>query len=375
MLAADGWELTVAAPNASRSRLRRIWPYACHTIDTPANPRLRDLRLMSVLLKARLQKYDLLYVHSQSAAFALWPALIGSRRVVYHNADYLDPLRYPLYCFLEKRVARLASLCINNEFHRGYIARAQYGIRCPMMTVPPNLPLVWPVAARNPALRAQMTGGDPGAFVLILHGGYSSLRMTDELLQCLARMPQRFRLAMASAPPTADCLKRIESLGLAGRVFQLPIVDYSGMLEYTVNADAGVLLYNNNDLGNFFTAPGRLTEYLACSIPVLASDHTAIENLVLKYRLGVTVHAPDPESISAGILRLQESISAGLLSGGHCRAEFVQRFAVDHWGPAVRSAFDDAWKGKRRNAEPPAWQWLPNAAVDHQRGAGFDSCS
>jgi glycosyltransferase involved in cell wall biosynthesis len=197
----------------------------------------------------------------------------------------------------------------------------------------------------------------------MLHGGYSKNRMTDELFQALAALPEHFRLVMTCDSPEAE--QRLRDLGLLDRVIRLPICDYHSMLRFTVNADAGVLLYCNNDLGNFFTAPGRLTEYLACGLPVIASDHTGIESLVLKFRLGASVTAAEPASIAAGLLRLRDLVSAGALPSDHCRAQFLKHFAIDHWKKAICGGFNAVLtEGRDRGASPPPWPWMPTANAD-----------
>jgi glycosyltransferase involved in cell wall biosynthesis len=210
-------------------------------------------------------------------------------------------------------------------------------------------------------MRSLLTGGEPDAFVLISHGGYADLRMTRELLEALSRLPRRFRLAMTNAQescPEMDSL--LDKFHLAGRIVRLPRTDFLEMLKYTVNADAGVLLYRNNDLGNFFQAPGRFTEHLACGLPLLASDHTGLENLVRRFDLGECVDATRPEDVAAGILRLGQAAKEGRCQRERLRQSFLQHFAFDHWEPLICRAFDDLLSGTgRRETAPPPSKWIP----------------
>jgi glycosyltransferase involved in cell wall biosynthesis len=158
--------------------------------------------------------------------------------------------------------------------------------------------------------------------------------------------------------PEMDSL--LDKFHLAGRIVRLPRTDFLEMLKYTVNADAGVLLYRNNDLGNCFQAPGRFTEYLACGLPLLASDHTGLENLVRRFDLGECVDATRPEDIAAGILRLEQAAKQGRNHRDRLRQSFLQHFAFDHWEPLICRAFDEllAGGGRRRTAPPPS-KWIP----------------
>jgi glycosyltransferase involved in cell wall biosynthesis len=131
------------------------------------------------------------------------------------------------------------------------------------------------------------------------------------------------------------------------------------MLAWSVNADAGMLLYRNNDLGNFFTAPGRLTEYLACGLPVLATHHTGLENLLMRYDLGVAVDSAKPRRIADGLLELEAATKQGRYRAN--RGKFLERFAFDLWEPTIVQAFNALLEpGRSRATGRPPFPWLPN---------------
>jgi glycosyltransferase involved in cell wall biosynthesis len=183
--------------------------------------------------------------------------------------------------------------------------------------------------------------------------------MGPQLVEALTLLPRRFRLAFTGGESTQTALRAYSSkFGVEGRITVLPRLDFNQMLSYTVNADAGLLLYSNNDLGNFFTAPGRLTEYLACGIPALASDHTGLENLVLKMQIGACVDSTVPARIAAGIQHLASAKAGGELGRERMRACFLDRLAFDHWEPQVADAFEALASGESRPGPFPRYPWM-----------------
>jgi glycosyltransferase involved in cell wall biosynthesis len=156
----------------------------------------------------------------------------------------------------------------------------------------------------------------------------------------------------------------MRQLGIEDRVKRLPLIGFRDLLGYTVNADAGVLLYENNDLGNFFQAPGRLTEYLACGLPILATNHTGLENIVVKHDLGVSVDSTDAASVADGIVRLAARIGARELQHDRIRRVFLERFAFERWEPRIVAAFDALVTGRRGGNARPKYPWdvLDNSA-------------
>jgi glycosyltransferase involved in cell wall biosynthesis len=372
-LARRGWEITLVAPGAESSVLRSVLPYRCRARNLTLGSRVHnELAVLKALTAARTGPYDVIYVSSLQMATRARLALLGpmfGKRLVYHNPDYYDPFDYPLQSRLEGSFCRKVDLYINNEFHRAYIARAQYRITCPILVTPPNLPAAWPVPAPTPERRAEMCGGQPGDhFVLMLHGGYGPLRMVPQLFKALAMLPPRYRLVMTGKKPRRDEVdEELAHLGLEGRVVRVPTMNLRELQTYTANADAGVLLYANNDLGNFFTAPGRLTEYMICGLPVLASHHTGLENLVRRWDLGHCVNANRPEAVAAAIQALDRDIQAHRYPAERMRTTFRNHLAFDHWEPSVCQAFEDLLDGRRRENGPPQ-PWWPGDALFETAG-------
>jgi glycosyltransferase involved in cell wall biosynthesis len=370
-----GWRVTTVTPAGKDSLLREVlgakWTCRTFPFGRGANRLAAEFALARELFKARFGPDRVIYLHSQGlgwrAALAFLGPLFG-KRLVYHDPDYYDPITHPVRAALEGLLARRCDLVISHEFHRGYIMRAAYRLRCPVLVSPPHLSAGWPIPPRSDARRREIDGGRDDAFILRLHSGFHSRRMVPELFEALSVLPDRFRLAMTgrpdgSADPAAGELVR--KLGLAGRVVTLPRLDFGTMLEYTSSSDAGVLLYANNDLGNFFQAPGRLTEYLACGLPVVASRFTGIENLVLRYGIGRCAEPGDPARLADAILALEDDIRSGRFFPTLIRHRFEKHFAYDHWESRVVTAFERALRGGRgRRQAPPPEYWFPQTVPE-----------
>ncbi len=317
------------------------------------------------LLKARLGNYEVIYIHSQSLTARAYLALLGplfGKKLVYHNPDYYDPFSSPLYFALEKRFCQKIDLYLASEYHRAYVARAMYRLRCPIMVAPTVLPACWPFPPRDTAVREEMCGGhDDDAFVLILHGGFGEIRMVPELFEALRLLPKRFRLVMFDREHRrAEVDRKLNELGIADRVVRYPRMNVLQLARYTVNADAGVLFYQNNDLGNFFCWPGRLTEYLGAGLPVIATNHTGLENLVWRYNLGLTTDSTKPTEIAQDIRRLAELKRQNRFAAADLRRKFIEHLAFDHWEPDIVRQFNDLLSPcqRRTRSEPPAFPWL-----------------
>ncbi len=365
-----GWRVTTVTPEGRGSLLREVlggrWMCRTFPFGRAANRLRGEYALLRELLKARFGPESVIYLHSQGlgwrAALVFLGPLFG-KRLVYHNPDYYDPIAYPIRAALEGLLARKCDLIVSHEFHRGYIMRAAYRLRCPVLVSPPHLSMGWPIPPPSAERRREMAGEREDAFLLRLHSGFHPRRMVPQLFEALAVLPDRFRLVMTGRPdgsPDPAAARLARKLGVFDRVVTLPRVNYRTMLEYTASSDAGILLYSNNDLGNFFQAPGRLTEYLACGLPVVASRFTGIENLVLRYGIGRCAETGDPTALADAILGLESDKRAGRFSAGSMRRCFETYFAYEHWETRVRAAFDRALEcGRGVELAPPPEYWFP----------------
>jgi len=360
-----GWDIEVVAPGATKSLLHSIQPYSHQARELPQGGIRQELGMFRELLKARFGDYDVIYIHSQSLSARAYLALLGplfGKKLVYHNPDYYDPFNHPFYSWFERRFCRKIDLYLPNEYHRAYVARAMYGLRCPIMIAPTVLPACWPFPPRDTAVRQEMCGGkDDNSFILILHGGYGEIRMVPELFEALRLLPKRFQLVMFDREHRkSEVDRKLDELGIADRVVRFPRMNVLQLARYTVNADAGVLLYQNNDLGNFFCWPGRLTEYLGAGLPVIATNHTALENLVWRYKLGVTVDSTKPAKLAEEIANLAEMVRSQELRGEALRQTFLDKLAFDHWEPGIVQHFENLLSSNiERTNSPPKFPWMP----------------
>ena len=117
-----------------------------------------------------------------------------------------------------------------------------------------------------------------------------------------------------TAHPTPPLPAETARLGIKDRVVCIGRQTYEDIFQYTSSSDIGIMLYANNDLGNFFQGPGRLTEYLACGLPILASNFTGLQLLTLKHGVGLCADPDSPEDIAQRLLDLEAGRRDGRFS-------------------------------------------------------------
>lgn len=273
-----------------------------------------QFRFFLQLFRARFSNtLPLFYLQGHGVTPAACFALMGVKksRIIYHTQDYLEPLRHPIWAFWERHIARRSNRIICNEVNRARFMASSYRLKKMPIVVRTALPKKWPQPKFDIQLRAAIikkSGLNPSAeYNLILHqGGFSPVRCTEQLLEALTLLPSEYLLVFTGTSRGSASFiageRAAGKLGLAGRIIYLDRMPFDELLRHTACCDIGILLYPDDGIGNFYQAPGRLTEYLSCGLPVVASDFPGLELLTLKYGLGTVCNPKNSQEIAKALL-------------------------------------------------------------------------
>jgi glycosyltransferase involved in cell wall biosynthesis len=255
---------------------------------------------------------DCVYVQgAQQTPFALWLLLAGRRfRCIYHTQDYVGPGQNWFYETSERLLARHADWVISNEVNRARFMASSYRLKRLPEVIRTALPRWWQVPGRDERYRQELlrVNGliDIDQPRLIAAGGaYREDRMSAQLVDALVHLPANYILVFTGMDLGSAgkrlCEQHMRRVGIEGRGVFLEAPDYAQLLKLLAACDVGMLLYPNNCIGHFYQAPGRLTEYLRCGLPIVTSNFPGLEQLVLKYGLGEVADPYSPMSIAAAI--------------------------------------------------------------------------
>jgi glycosyltransferase involved in cell wall biosynthesis len=183
-----------------------------------------------------------------------------------------------------------------------------------------------------PASVSPANSAHPGAETIVLVSRLDPEKDVSTALHAMERITRIRRgvvLKIAGVGPEQDRLVRLaESTGLAGSVeFKGRVRDIPGLL---AGARLGILTSRSNEgLSN------AILEYMAASLPVVATDCGGNGELVIHRETGYVVPAGDSAALADAVLRLLSNpeLAAAM---GHRGREIVAR---DHAPVAVQDAF------------------------------------
>jgi glycosyltransferase involved in cell wall biosynthesis len=189
----------------------------------------------------------------------------------------------------------------------------------------------------SPPTRPPRDGSDPESPVILLSVGRAVPKKGyDHLLEALSRLPPtlRWRLIHIGAGPLADSLKqRAEVLGLAPRVSWLGAQPQDVVFDNYRKADLFVLASCIAPDGDRDGLPNVLMEAQSQGLACIASNVSAVPELIEDGATGLLLPPGDPESLAGAIARLARdpALRARLGAAGaeRVRREFSMTRGID----------------------------------------------
>jgi glycosyltransferase involved in cell wall biosynthesis len=175
----------------------------------------------------------------------------------------------------------------------------------------------------------------PAGKRVVLYEGYLVTgRWLDRLAEAVFHLPEDVVIVFLGEEQL-KWLRRSEA-ALArplasGRLIVAPPVPHDGLLDYVVDADVGVIIYDDKVRNNLFCEPGKLTDYVSAGVPIIAPDFPTIGKVVREHGLGACFDGGRPEVIAGAIMAVLERPKA-------------------EWEPALRRAASQlTWETQAQN--------------------------
>jgi glycosyltransferase involved in cell wall biosynthesis len=282
-------------------------------------------------------------------------------RTIYDSRDmYMEsrnlataprPIR-ALMSRLERRWARRADrvITVNRPYAR--LLATRFGIAEPAIVM--NCPAAWVPPVPRPDHLRRALGLDATTPIVLYQGQLISDRGIEQAMDAILEVPgailvllgygdwePRFRALAAEAP-------------YAGRVFLLPAVAPSELVEWTASADVMVMPIQPTTLNHRFTTPQKLFESIAAGVPVVASDLPGMAEIVNEIGAGVLCDATSPASIAAAIRQILDApadqlaaMRARILAAAH------ERYSWETQVGGLRAIYEDLAPAPRAASPAP----------------------
>lgn len=290
---------------------------------------------------ARLRP-DVYHAHDLPMVVPAWLASCLHPAPIVYDAHELYPemtqphrLMGPAWRVVDRWAVRRVAAIIAVNRSRADIMVAEYS--APEPVIIPNLPVWVPMAElpdrQESPLRQKVherLGRVPA--ILLYQGALGPSRCLDQVVEAMAQVKTDVVLTLLGHHDVYvdHLLEKAASLGIQDRVLYFGSIDSDELKEWTVGADAGLVIYARTPLNNYLCAPNKLFEYCMAGVPIVGCNYPEVRRPLETSAAGELFEPESPESIAIAVDRLL---------GDSGRLEQAREAALElrkdyHWGRA-----------------------------------------
>jgi glycosyltransferase involved in cell wall biosynthesis len=145
---------------------------------------------------------------------------------------------------------------------------------------------------------------DASRKILLFQGGFSPHRNLEQLIKAMAlvKHPDVDLVMMGFGDFDTTLKEKANRLGLLNkRIYFLPAVPQSELLQHSASADVGIIPYPHVDLNSYYCTPNKLFEFIQAGLPILANDSPELRRFVHDTGFGLVKPMRSSHQIAAAI--------------------------------------------------------------------------
>jgi glycosyltransferase involved in cell wall biosynthesis len=261
-------------------------------------------------------------------------------RDIYMVAANLARLRGPIKAVLarlERGWARAADRVVTvNQPYAVELAR-RFDVRTPVIVMNCSYRYTPPIPPQRRF--HERLALDPAVRVVLYQGGFSVGRGVEQLIEAIRLVPNVVLVLMGYGALDTEFRAAAERPENDGRVFVLPAVPPTELLDWVASADVVGVLFQHDTLNNYLSTPNKFLEAMAAGVPSVCSDHPGMGPIARETGCGIAVSPTDIPGIAAAIREIVEDTAEGRA------ARRAQALAAAHatynWESQVEALLDE----------------------------------
>lgn len=144
----------------------------------------------------------------------------------------------------------------------------------------------------------------PGKKIILYQGALNIGRGIEWIINAMPLIKNAVLIIIGEGDISNDLKLQVEKKKLQNQVFFLGRISCKELPTYTIAADLGLCLLNNNSLSYYYSLPNRIFDFMYAKVPILASDFPEIKNIVKNYQIGKIVNNYQPEFLAKTISKM-----------------------------------------------------------------------
>lgn len=232
-------------------------------------------------------RYDLFYFHDYPIVIAgRIASLLCNKKWIYdahelllNHKNFKNSWKRNFFIFLERISIRHADLVVAANEERERIIKYVYKLKNTI-----NVKNIVNLKIKLPESRLPY---------VVFQGAIVADRDLHPFIDALSLLDDIIRLKIVGG---GDCLKQyqdyVREKGLNERVVFTGGLPYSELMEQSVSARIGIIVYKMDGLNYIYCEPNKIYEYAQARLPMLVSPQPKLKHLVTKYHMGEVLEYP-----------------------------------------------------------------------------------
>jgi glycosyltransferase involved in cell wall biosynthesis len=243
-----------------------------------------------------------------------------------HGALY-HRLAQAYYAWVERRyVPAAAAVLVANPPVAPILAR-RYGLA--RVDAVPNYPVERGLVERR-ELRS-LPGGEAipeGAPIVLYVGGLTMERGIEQLVDAMVAVPEAHLVFLGGGGLEIEIQRRVIERGIGERAHFLGMVPSAEVVPFATSATVGILSTVPTNLNNELALPNKIFQYMAASVPVVASNFPQIRDVIESIACGIVYDPTNVSALAAAIRTYTEDPVRAERDGANGRRAITERY---HW--------------------------------------------
>lgn len=126
--------------------------------------------------------------------------------------------------------------------------------------------------------------------LLLYQGVIFEGRGIDKVISALKELPCVHIVLLGRGVKLKEYENLARELEVSERVHFIGMVNQDELINYTVEADIGLVLIENISLSYYYALPNKLFEYICAGLPVLSSDLPQMKDIIETYKVGKAIN-------------------------------------------------------------------------------------
>lgn len=185
-----------------------------------------------------------------------------------------------------------------------------------------------------------LPGGDAvpaGARIVLYVGAISPERGIESLVDAMPLVPMAQLVFLGGGGLEPEIRRRVVERGIDERTHFLGMVPSAEVVPYAASATVGILSTVPTNLNNQLALPNKIFQYMAASLPVVASDYPQIRDVVEGSHAGVVYDPRDVEALAAAIRIYTDDPERAARDGANGRRAITEHF---HWDASAATLLE-----------------------------------